>query len=220
MNSRKNNWQGFTLTELLVVISILTILGLLALININPLTQFFRGYDTVRKADLAKIKIAFESYYSDHGCYPEISVLSQCGSNVLSPYLEKIPCDPNSNEPYKTYLPEAESPTCPQKYTVYADLSNKLDPNGDSIRYCPDTIVASSAESRDADIIRGCSDLAFSITYYGCKNATCILVAQDYEPPPAGCNKVWESDKSNCENKCAERFTSGKLKGQYRYYCN
>ena len=28
----------------------------------------------------------------------------------------------------------------------------------------------------------GCSDLAFSITYYGCKNATCILVAQDYEP--------------------------------------
>ena len=39
----------------LVVISILTILGLLALININP-HSVFTGYDTVRKADLAKIK--------------------------------------------------------------------------------------------------------------------------------------------------------------------
>ena len=53
---KKNNWQGFTLTELLVVISILTILGLLALININPSLSFSSGYDTVRKADLAKIK--------------------------------------------------------------------------------------------------------------------------------------------------------------------
>lgn len=211
-------WRGFTLAELMVTVSIVVILGMSLLLTINPLTQFLKGYDTVRKADLAKIKNAFEAYYSDHDCYPPTSVLSQCGSDVLAPYLSVIPCDPNTKEPYKIYLGVNESVTCPQKYAVYANLANKLDPSGDEIRFCPDTIVSSSSESREADIIKGCSDISFVSTYYGCQNGTCRQVSQDYDPPPSECNKVWE--QSDCESKCSGKYTSGKLKGQYNYYCN
>ena len=63
--------QGFTLVEIMIVVSLIVIIAIALLGGINPLQQFFRGYDTVRKSDLAKLKSAFENYYNDHDCYSD-----------------------------------------------------------------------------------------------------------------------------------------------------
>lgn len=218
----KNN-LGFTLAELLIVITILVIIGTTLLMTINPLAQFLRGYDAVRKADLAKLKITFESYYSDHDCYPTLDKLSQCGSNALAPYLTEVPCDPNTNTPYTPpYTIEELNVTCPQKYAIYATLSNKLDPQGDEIRFCPDKIVAGSSDLREADIIKGGCNKTFQNTYYGCNQGSCILVAQNNDPypPPDRCNKTWVN-VSTCgtRNECTQKGPGAAPNYGYKYFC-
>lgn len=192
--------HGFTLAETLIVITILVILGTLALINVNPLTQFLKGYDTVRKADLAKIKTAFEAYYTDHDCYPSSSILSQCGSDALAPYLASIPCDP-TGIPYTTRPIDGESLACPQKYAIISNLANKFDPRGDLIPYCSDTIAINSTEIKEADIVKICNpNKNIADTYYGCINKVCVIVAQNGDVPPSYCRASFTD--SNCKNQC------------------
>lgn len=186
--------SGFTLAEILIVITILTILGLTALIGINPLMQILRGYDTRRKGDLAQIKIAFEAYYADHDCYPPANVLKNCASQDLAPYLSTIPCDPSSHEPYQFYISPSDNPVCPQKVAVYAKLANVFDPKGDTIKFCPDTIADSFGDISYLDTVAGCSNRVYCQDWYGCKNGACVVVAVDKFPT---C-----SPSTNCDNRC------------------
>lgn len=211
--------SGFTLAEILIVITILTILGLTVLIGVNPMMQFLRGYDTRRKADLYKIKIAFEAYYADHDCYPSLDILNSCGSNALEPYLATIPCDPSSQKPYTLYIGTNENPTCPQKIAVYASLANKFDPKGDEIKFCPDTIAATLGEMTYLETVTGCSSRVYCSDWYGCQSGACILVARDAFP---SC-----SPSTNCDNRCGapsnqtpEEFCSKKSsRGTYSNEC-
>jgi len=173
--------KGFTLAEILIVVSILVVLSLAVLMAINPFTQFLRGYDTVRRADLNKLRTAFENYYGDHNCYPSQSLLSQCGSSALAPYLDKIPCDPGTKAPYKLNLLPAAG-ACPQKYAIYASLANAVDTRGDDIAYCKDTIVVSSTDMKYLDIVNGCSGIQLCTTMYGCRNGACVVLFQDSVP--------------------------------------
>ena len=59
-----------------------------------------KARDAERKADLEKIRMAFEDYYNDNDCYPDIGSLEDCGSAELYPYLKEIPCDPLTRQPY------------------------------------------------------------------------------------------------------------------------
>lgn len=90
--------------ELLIVIAILGVLMVILLLIFQ--TQLGRARDARRKADLEKIKIAFEEYYNDHGCYPPSNILDNCGGAELQPYLNEIPCDPFNGNPY-LYVPAA-----------------------------------------------------------------------------------------------------------------
>ena len=108
--------------------------------TINPIAQIFKGYDTRRKADLAMLKTAFESYYADYDCYPPATILNNCGGADLQPYLSQIPCDPNDKTPYKIFtLPEGSA--CPQKYAIYAPILSFFDKLADSIPSCPQTFA-------------------------------------------------------------------------------
>jgi len=116
--------NGFSMIELLIVIAIIVILFIVLLMSLR--TQISRGRDAERKTDLEKIKIAFEDYYNDNGCYPEEDVLEDCGGTSFGPYLQSIPCDPISNDPY-FYVPLA-SDSC-KGYRVYTGLEGGDDPS-------------------------------------------------------------------------------------------
>ncbi len=197
------NDSGFTLAELLIVISILVILGLTALVGLNPMLQILKGYDARRKADLYQIKGAFEAYYADHDCYPPSTVLSQCGSNVLEPYLASIPCDPNTKEPYSFYSGTSESATCPQKFAVYADMSNKADPEGNRITYCPNTIAQFSPNELYTDLVEGCSGQEVCLSLYGCRTGICQKLFVDSFPTCGFTYCTSDCNGINCAQKNA-----------------
>ncbi|MDQ3008458.1 MAG: prepilin-type N-terminal cleavage/methylation domain-containing protein, partial [bacterium] len=102
MRCRTSLKSGFTMIELLIVIAIL---GALLLFMALALARYQgKARDSERKADLDRIKIAFEDYYNDNSCYPPPEVLNDCGGASLQPHLNTVPCDPLSKDPY-VYIP-------------------------------------------------------------------------------------------------------------------
>lgn len=125
--------NGFTVIELLIVVSIVVMLGTLVLTNF--VDQPKKGRDGKRKADLLQIRGALESYNDDKGCYPSNDSVP-CSGAGLSPYLSKIPCDPKTNESY-LYDPDSSSLTCPTFYWLYAKLEYSKDPGIDTVGCAP-----------------------------------------------------------------------------------
>jgi type II secretory pathway pseudopilin PulG len=114
MNNRKN---GLTLIEVMIIMVIAVsffILGFVVLYS-----QIGKSRDAKRKDDLQRIRIAFEDYFNDNGCYPRSEVLEDCGGDTFKPYLEKIPCDPESKEPYLIYVQQT---VCPSWYIVLTKM--------------------------------------------------------------------------------------------------
>lgn len=178
--AQKNH--GYTLFEIMIVTTIIVILATAALIALNPLGQIFKGFDARRRADLNKIKIAFEAYYEDKGCYPPASILSHCGSKDLAPYLPIIPCDPNDNTPYKVKVIPANS-TCPQQYAIYASLFSFFSRLANTVQGCPKTFAVYSENMSFSDLAAGCTGSKTCVNKYGCKNGICALVAVDVVSP-------------------------------------
>ena len=116
--------KGYTLSELLIVVALIALLFLLFLL-VGWRRQIDRGFDAKRKNDLSIIKTVFEEYYNDRKCYPPETILNNCGSADLSPYLNKIPCDPVTKLPYK-YIPLTN--VC-QGYRVLTALDDPTDPD-------------------------------------------------------------------------------------------
>ena len=199
MPANKNIPKGFTLIELLIVVAILVIIGIALLVGINPIAQIFKGYDARRKNDLSQIKIALENYYADHECYPEFPSLDErgkptytCDSTFLKPYLNSVPCDPNTKLPYTINL-QPPYDACPQQFAVYAEVSALFDSQANSIPYCPKTIAASSSNMTPINLINGCSTENICTIHYGCINARCVKIS-DGEIPSCSPNY--------CENDC------------------
>lgn len=118
--------KGFSLVELLIVLTILTILMMTAVAILNPGALVGRGRDTRRKKDLTLIKTAFEEYLSDRGSYPDQVLIDslRCGSDDFSPWINSWPCDPNG-QAYKIVVQDSSSP---EWFKVLAELENKHDP--------------------------------------------------------------------------------------------
>lgn len=112
--------------EMLLVVAILGILFAI-LLSLLGSGQMGKARDAERKGGLADIKVAFEEYYNDNGCYPPPEILDNCGSSDLAPYLNEIPCDPATVQPY-VYVPYPDTTDTCGGYRVYAALEYEADP--------------------------------------------------------------------------------------------
>lgn len=140
--------SGFTLVELLVVISIIALLSVVGAIVYSTVLK--QGRDSKRQSDLNAIQSALEQYYSDHLYYPpyvngtdmlcEQSTLN--GYYIDTPigcslkdttgnktYINKIPKDPLYSSQIYCYRPQptdcgtGSNPQC-SRYNLYAVLEN------------------------------------------------------------------------------------------------
>lgn len=124
------NKKGMTLVELVMVVAILMILILAAIGAINPIGIMNKARDANRKKDLNRIKIAFEDYFNDKGCYPDQSMIDtlenrdSCNSREFAPWLSNWPCAPGTI-PYRMIV--GSDANCPKWYKVLTKLENDKD---------------------------------------------------------------------------------------------
>lgn len=91
---------GFTLLELLVSISIISVLISLAAVSYSSAQK--KSRDAKRQGDLKAVQNAFEQYYASCGyAYPTAmpgkDTTFLCGTSTL---IEKVPSDPKTGEAY------------------------------------------------------------------------------------------------------------------------
>lgn len=122
----KNNY-AVSLIEVILVMAILLLLITGAYFAFRG--QIGKGNDAKRKDDLEMVRVAFEDYYNDNGCYPSPDMVDDCGSSDLSPYLREIPCDPVSGDPYKMIVDDYGEDACPTWFKVYSKMENTDDPS-------------------------------------------------------------------------------------------
>ena len=100
--------RGFTLIEILVVISIIGILATVGLANFLP--SLARARDSQRIDDARKLITILEQYKSDNGSYPVTAgwISSSSGStdwiSGLAPsYVDRVPVDPRNTAAKELY---------------------------------------------------------------------------------------------------------------------
>jgi general secretion pathway protein G len=107
--------KGFTLVELLVVMSLILILGTLALPQYKHSVQYTR--EAVLREDLFRLRDAIDQFYADKGRYPET-----LDALVTEGYVRKVPVDPitNSADTWRTLPVESDpnDPATPGTYDV------------------------------------------------------------------------------------------------------
>jgi general secretion pathway protein G len=95
--------EGWTLVELLVVISMIAVLATMALVNYrNSVTA---SKEAVLKTDLFRLRDAIDQYYADKNKYP--ATLDEL---VSDKYLRSVPVDPitQSAETWQTIMSEPD----------------------------------------------------------------------------------------------------------------
>ena len=116
--------HGFTLIEVIIVITIIALLLILSYMALY--SQIAKGRDAKRKSDINYIQKALEESEKDHNCY--LMSLPACEpGDGLAPYLDKIPCAPNKGESY-VYVADPDHPTCPRWYWIFSKFDNLNDP--------------------------------------------------------------------------------------------
>ena len=90
--------KGFTFIEVLVVITIISVLTLVGVTNFRVANQ--KSKDGRRQGDLEQIKAALEIYRTDQGGYPLAITFGAVLAAGGSTYMEKVPNDPLSSYSY------------------------------------------------------------------------------------------------------------------------
>ncbi len=198
--------RGFTLMELVIVIALLGVLFLL-FFWVYP-KQIQKTNDARKKEDLDKLRVVLQEYYSDNKCFPK---RLECGES-FSPYLEIVPCDPETGLSYR-FVPEPDA-DCPQWYKIYTELKVEDDPVIDNIGcssgcgpigeettynygVCSsnvrvgETFTTSSWSREECPIVTSCFDVH------------CNVVSEedpDFHPDKV-CSNTWFCD-TNCNGLC------------------
>ena len=112
-NRQRTNKNGFSLLELLVVISIIGILLSMGAVAFSTVQR--KGRDGRRRSDIEQIQKAFEQYYAENTTY------AACNAMAVAPYmLGGLPVDPKPDQSY-TYGADNCSATA---YCICATLED------------------------------------------------------------------------------------------------
>lgn len=141
----RRSLTGFTLVELLVVISIISLLSSVVFASVN--TARAKARDARRKADLRQLELAVQFYYDTNGTFPPSVTTGQDNTlstkegginwpvafrNELAPYLSALPLDPL--HPAKFYGTErmngrAPDAKCNGQFVLWMYLDSSSDPD-------------------------------------------------------------------------------------------
>jgi prepilin-type N-terminal cleavage/methylation domain-containing protein len=206
---KRKKKTGFTMIELLVVLAIVGMASTVGAVTFN--SSLVKSRDAKRKKDISTLKTSFEDYYNDNDCYPPATILDDCGSSDLAPYLNEIPCDPVEKTPY-LYVPLAD--VC-DGYQLLTNLENDIDPViskigcdgpndcGFEIGYNYGTSVGASLfgpnyEAPEASPSPGASPSTNPGNLYACDSGGWCNEFQEGN----GCPITFES--SDCDNACGD----------------
>jgi len=122
-SSRHRSRAGFTLIELMIVMSLIVILASIGLTLYT--NSVIRAKESVLKEDLFRMRDAIDQYYADKGKYPVT-----LDSLVSEKYLRSIPVDPftNSADTWRSIQsePDPTNPTAePGVYDVRSGSDQK-----------------------------------------------------------------------------------------------
>ncbi len=123
----KSSGKGFTLVELLVTVSIISILSAVGLVVFTSVMK--QGRDSKRQSDLRSIQSALEQYYADQMYYPQTSILDPLlnsggafTNGAGKTYMNSLPKDPTGTDRYHYEgLPASCTTNC-SSYCLYANF--------------------------------------------------------------------------------------------------
>jgi general secretion pathway protein G len=130
-NNRTRAWsRGFTLVELLVVISILVILASMGLAQYR--NSVLRAREATLKEDLFRMRDAIDQYYADKNKYP-----SSLEDLVTEGYIRAIPVDPftNSKDTWQAINAEADVNDTTAQPGIYDVKSGSEDTSLEGTKY-------------------------------------------------------------------------------------
>jgi general secretion pathway protein G len=98
----KKNARGFTIIELLIVLTLIVILAAMSMVQYRNSVQ--RSKEAVLREDLFRLRDAIDQYYADKNKYPQ-----SLQDLVSDGYLREVPKDPMTDSA-ETWQVEAAEP--------------------------------------------------------------------------------------------------------------
>jgi len=133
---------GFTLIELVIVVSVISILSSILFINFRPSENKQKARDNVRLSDIAEIERVLNEYLLDNNAYPGLpntlyvsNVVNWIPVTDMNNYISHLSVDPlNKDNHFYYYMHDETSYEVDAVLEFFTDLMHK--DNGDSsIRY-------------------------------------------------------------------------------------